>query len=278
MRNIEIYINSYTDRLISEIDSTSKHFTILLEGSKEIRVYPDEKNITVKLGSIELPNVLYNFNFITSTLWIVNDYGGLNESLESITINTDRVYTTPEDVIEELNSLITTHPILKDIEFNYIDNEKKITITNYSLNNIRIVSSFRFNDILNGRTYNDINDRLGFIQDMKNIIIKTGETLKGEGLIKMLRTNCFYLTCNNIAGSYNQNIIPNPRTNRKILARLSTSDFGTLSQLSYPAQIDFNIINESSIRTMSFSLLDDEFNLVDLGQFPITFSLILSIS
>lgn len=278
MRNIEIYINSYTDRLISEIDSTSKHFTILLEGSKEIRVYPDEKNITVKLGSIELPNVLYNFNFITSTLWIVNDYGGLNESLESITINTDRVYTTPEDVIEELNSLITTHPILKDIEFNYIDNEKKITITNYSLNNIRIVSSFRFNDILNGRTYNDINDRLGFIQDMKNIIIKTGETLKGEGLIKMLRTNCFYLTCNNIAGSYNQNIIPNPRTNRKILARLSTSDFGTLSQLSYPAQIDFNIINDTSIRTMSFSLLDDEFNLVDLGQFPITFSLILSIS
>ena len=277
MRTIEIYINSYLDRLVDELESSSKRFTALFD--KEIRVFPDEKNITLKLGSIELPNILYNFSFVSSRLWIVDNVSDPEAAtLEFIEINTERVYVNPEELIDELNSLIIAHPTLSNIEFNYIDNEKKITITNNAGHDIRLVSSFRYQDTNNGVTFNDMNDRIGFTQDLRNTIISHNQTLKAQGLVKMLRTNCFYLTCDNISSSFNQNIIPNPKINPRILARLSTSDFGTLSQLSFASQVDFNITNEGSIRSMTFSLLDDEFREVDLDQFPITFSLILTIS
>lgn len=282
MRTIELYINSNIDRLVQENASTSTSFTTLLTGSKRIEVLPNETKLQIKLSGVEIPNVIYNFPAIESRFYvIVYDSNDDPESIEFLQIDPNRVYATPLDLINFLNTELTGHPnaVMNDLVLSFSDLTKKVSITNNSARKVRLISSFRYpNENAEGlgisSVINDAMDRLGFSDDYTNTIILPTETLTGNGTIRMLYTNVYYLALNELSTSYNQSIIPDPRIlSKRILARITTGNFGTLSQLQFASNVDMNVEGQRLLDKLSFELLDQEFRPINLVNHPITFSL-----
>lgn len=105
MRTIELYINSNIDRLVQENASTSKSFTTLLNGSKRIQILPSERKASFKLSGVEVPNVSYNFPELESRFYvIVYDASNNPETIEFVQLDPNRVYATPLDLINFLNT------------------------------------------------------------------------------------------------------------------------------------------------------------------------------
>jgi hypothetical protein len=282
-RELEIYINSEIDRVVSENASTTLNFTAILSGSKIIKIYPNERRCKIKLNQVEVPNTLYNFPPNQNRLNIVvYDASGNPDSLEFVELDPDRVYNTPADVINYLNAEFLAHPnsVMNDLELSFSDLTKKVSIENNSTVNVRVVSSFRYaGDTADGlgTTFNTVVDRLGFSDNYTNTVIAPTATLTGNGTIRMLFTHAYYIVLNELASSYDQTIIPTPNINRKILGRLTCGNYGTLSQLSYVSEVMMNIPSGIEINRLSFSLLDDEFVPVDLVNQKITMSMKLLI-
>lgn len=286
MRTIELYINSNIDRLVQENASTSKSFTTLLNGSKRIQILPSERKASFKLSGVEVPNVSYNFPEIESRFYvIVYDASNNPETIEFVQLDPNRVYATPLDLINFLNTELTTHPnaVCQDLVLSYSDLTKKVSITNNSARRVRLISSYRYpNENAEGlgisSVINDMMDRLGFADDYTNTIILPTESLTGNGTIRMLFTNCYYLALKELSTSYEQSIIPDPTIlSKRILARITTGNFGTLSQLQFASNVSMSVDGNQIIDRLSFELLDQEFRPVDLVNHPITFSLEVSL-
>lgn len=282
-REVEIYVNSEIDRVLRENASTTLDFTALLSGSKIIKIFPNERRCRIKLNQIEIPNTLYNFPNSQNRLNIVVfDASDNPSSLEFVELDPNRVYNTPLDIINFLNTELLAHAnaVMNDLVLSFSDLTKKVTLTNNSAVIVRLVSSFRYpNELADGLgvAFNTIVDRLGFSADYTNVQIPASNALTGNGTIRLLLTNCYYLILNELASSYEQTIIPLPDVNRKILARITTGNFGTLSQLAYVSETLMNIPSGIEINRLSFSLLDDEFQPLDLVNQKITFSLKMTI-
>jgi hypothetical protein len=283
MREIEIFVNSETDRVISQNASTSKEFTALLNNNKEIQIYPNERRCNIKLNQVEIPNVLYNFPFSQNRLNIILYDASLNAtSMEFVELDPNRVYNTPTDVINYMNNELTAHSnsIMNDLVLSFSDLTKKVTLTNNSSNHVRIVSSFRYREEDGdgvGTGFNTIVDRIGMCELYKGTTIAPSASLTGNGTIRMLYTQCYYLTLKNLASSYEQSIVPSAFSSDRILGRITAQNYGTLSQLSFASQVSFNIPANTTISYLTFALLDQELQIVDLKNHPITFSVILTI-
>lgn len=282
-REIEIYINSEIDRVVSENNSTTLNFTAILSGSKIIKIYPNERRCKIKVNQVEIPNTLYNFPASQNRLNIVVFNGANPDSLEFVELDANRVYNTPQDVVNYLNTELLAHPngVMNDLVLSFDDLTKKVTLTNNSsTESVRLVSSFRYSqdnaDGL-GTTFNTIVDRLGFSDNYTNTIIAPTQALTGNGTIRMLFTHAYYIVLNEIASPYDQTIIPTPNINRKILARVTCGNYGTLSQLSYVSETMMNIPSGIEINRLSFSLLDDELQPIDLVNQKVTMSLKMTI-
>jgi len=279
MRELEIFINSEIDRLIQENASTSLQFTALLRGNKIIQIYPNERRCKIKVNQIEIPNTLYNFPQSQNRLSILIFTGTTTtpSSVEFVELDSNRVYNTPQDVITFLNTELLAHSnsVMNDLVLSYSDLTKKVTLANNSNQNVRVISSFRYADDADGLgiPFNTIVDRLGFSDDYRGVIIAPSQQLTGNGFVRMLFTQCYYLILNELANSYDQTIVPSPFVNERILARCTIGNYGTLSQLSYVSETAFNIPPNTEISSLSFSLVDDEFQPLDLINHKITFSL-----
>ena len=233
MRTIEVYINSYIDRLISENASATSNFTVLFsDTSKQLRFLGGEKNCRVKLFSMEVPNSSYNFTPLESRLWFVYDTTG-SANIVNIQIDTERVYSQPSDVVTELNAKFTANASLNGVVASYDNNTKKITLTNGTAVNIRLISGFRYGITESILTFEDMNDRLGFSQDLTTTIIAPAGTLVASDGIKMFRTSKYYLVLNESGGYYKQSIIPSSNKNYRIIGIVARWAYGTLSSTSY---------------------------------------------
>ncbi len=105
-RIVEMYVNSYLDRIVEENGSTSTQFTVPLEEkSKQIQLMPNERSLKLKVFSAEIPNVLYNFKPTEDRLWFAYD-----NSIASIEIDTERIYASPTALMDE--SIHYSHRVL----------------------------------------------------------------------------------------------------------------------------------------------------------------------
>lgn len=275
-RNIEIFVNSFLDRVVDENASTSKSFTVLIPQGSEIQLLPTEsnRNIKVKVFNLMIPNVLYNFPEKSSRVWFENL---VSSDVSGIQIDTQRVYATPNDLMNELNIKATLEGV--DVSFSYNDTSKKVKITNNGSDNLRLISSFRYALQENILTFQDMNDRLGFSQNLIGGagLISSGGFIEGDGFINMNRTVSYYLALDEQSNYYSQSIVPSSPNSRRIIAQVPTGSYGTLSTFSYVSSEWYGIPKGHRVSSLRFILLDDEFEPIDLKNFPINMTLQIKI-
>lgn len=257
------FINSYLDRTPS--DYTHSWTTYF---SEPVRV-SGKKRMKLQLQNIELPNTAYTFPEASSILW-VNIWDGVSAwILKSYSVATDRNFNTPSDFVTYINTLTVADSLV----FSYDANTCRMTLTNNNANKIRVVGSYRYQDSIS-TTYNNIIDRLGFTQDLTSAEVASSGTLEGETILRLLRTNRYYITCSNLGNYSKQSRVPSPYVNPYIIACVASSNFGRISQLEYGNAVFF-YTNELELKSLKFEILDDEFQSVQLNECPVTFSLLI---
>lgn len=265
MRTVEVYCNSYIDRLVAQNNSATREFTVLFtDVGSQLRFLGGETKCRVKLFSLEVPNTAYNFPESESRLWFVYDTAGA-ATITSITIDTERVYATPAELVSEINAKITANVSLNGVVIAYDNTTKKMTLTNGTAVSIRLISGFRYGITETILTFNDMNDRLGFSQELTNTIIAPAGTLTGADGIKLYRTNKYYLVLQESGGYFRQSIIPSSNKSFRIIGSVPSGSYGTLSSTSYISPFGYEISAMGGISQLSFQLLDDNFQEIDLG-------------
>jgi hypothetical protein len=258
-----IFVNSYLDRMVGD---TTESFTTYF--NKTIRT--SSKKIRMNVQSIEIANLCYSFGTYESLVWLVLDYGGAN-TLKSYQVPITQNITTGTALATALQTLTTAD----GITWAYSTDTAKLTFTNSTGATIKMVSSYRYSE--NANIYNDCHDKIGYTQNMTSVTVADGATLTADSPVRMLRTNCYYLTANVLGGTEDQTNVPTPYyTKDPIIARVSASNFGTLSQFEYLPQIQFETPFKE-ISSIKFQLLDDQLRPITVGEAPITFSLSITI-
>jgi hypothetical protein len=259
------YINSYTDRKPS--DYTHQWTTFF---NDPVRI-SGRKRMKIQLQDVEVPNTAYTFPDSSSILW-VNVWDGISAwVLYHYIIETDRFFQAGADVVASLNALCAAESLV----FSYSPTTCRLTLTNNNAQKIRIVGSYRYSDSLT-TTYNNIIDRLGYTQDLTVAEVNSGGTIEGECILNLLRTNRYYITCSNIGGFNKQSRVPTPYANPYILASVPSSNFGRMSQLSYGSTV-FLTCNQTELKSMDFTILDDELNVCPLNECKVTFTLLIEV-
>lgn len=278
MRTVELYINSYIDRLVAQNESATREFTVVFpDTGSQLRFMNGETKCRVKLFSLEVPNSAYNFAPIESRLWFVYDVGG-TDTIVSITIDTERIYATPAELVSEINSkftaLTTTLGSGSGVSIAFDNTTKKMTLTNGTAASIRLISGFRYAISESILTFNDMNDRLGFSQELTNTVIAATGTLVGADALKLYRTNKFYLNLQESGGYFRQSIIPSQNRPLRLIGSVPSAPYGTLSSTSYISPFGYELPAMGGITSLTFQLLDDNFVPIDLGaNIGITMSL-----
>lgn len=281
-RIVEMYVNSYLDRITEENESTSLQFTVPLdEKSKQVQLMPNERSMKLKVFSAEIPNVIYNFKPTEDRLWFTYTDGTVK--IASIEIDTERVYASPTALMDEINSLFPASAVdadtgntttdLSGMSIAYDDTTKKCTLTNGTSFTMRLISSFRYANDESILTFNDMNDRLGFSQNLTSTTIAPAGTLEGSGFIRMNRTNRYHIVLLQQQGYFTQAITPLSAKNHRVVASLSVGAYGTLSTFNYVSAFGFELPTSQPLTELAFSVLDDEFQPIDFINHPITMSL-----
>jgi hypothetical protein len=259
MTDFVIHINSNTDRTTVDTDTAS--WTTFLY--KAIQCAHGNK-LKMAVESVELPNTVYSFSPYENTIWWIHDYGGTNV-LRSVTIATDRTYDST-NFATYLNSLMSASSYL--LTFAYDNNTGRLTLTNNQAVPIRLIGSYRYGET----AANNAADKLGFTQSLLTTSIAAAGTLNATGVLRLLRTNCYYLTCDSIGSRVSQGQVPTPYEQPRIIAKIQASNFGTLSQIRNGSSLYYDV-SEKDIKSLAFSVLDDQLYPVSFNGCPITFTL-----
>lgn len=269
MTEILLHINSGIDRRPQ--DSPDNWVTYL---ANPIDVGTNSK-VRILVDQIDFPNSAYTFPESSDTFYYIFNYNPNSTDpsyniLRSFELDTQRNYNTGNDLISALNTGIGAKGY--NLAFSHNVNSSTLSIKNNESVPIRVIGSYRFSDRLD-IAYNSIIDRLGFIQDLRTLSVAPGDSITGEGVLRLFRTNCYYLCCDITSSKIKQSQVPSPNYQPNIIGRISSSNFGNLSQLAIASSVWFNVSSMSSINRIAFSVLDDEFQPVNLNGQPIVFSL-----
>lgn len=272
-----IFVNSNTDR--QPTDSTNK-FSVYFNNPIEL---PNQSKIGLK--SIQLPYTCTQFKESNSILWVARrpQFSQNIEIATAIHIDYTKFYDTINDVVTELNAQTTLLSL--PLTFSIINN--KIALKNNSEHTkFRVVSSQIFEPTFKGSVFsngidynphdkafplfNQANEKLGFIGDLRNTSIPIGTTYISAGLPRIIRTNCFYLETNII--DY-ENTLGNPYKQPNIMAKVPTlNNFGSLICMNWEDP-NYYKISDNSIDFISFNVLDEDLEEVDLNGAPVTLTL-----
>ena len=266
IKNSILYINSNLDRKPSENLNSSSWSTVL---SHPIKTYSGK--IKMKLEQIEFANIFYSFGPRAYIFWYYNLF---TEQYVPVPIPTDRFFVDGEQIVSVMNQICIAANFA--VRFSYNAANAKLTVQNVSNDTIRIVSSYRYEP---DNVYDDAMDKIGFTQNMVNnlnAVLDTNDTLQAESPLRLIRTNVVYLQCNVIASqNIPTTIIPSPFvTAPDILARITSGNFGQLSQLQYSSQVEFDVGN-NMISELKWSLLDENYDPINTNGHPITFSVLI---
>jgi hypothetical protein len=185
-----------------------------------------------------------------------------------IPISIERVYNNGDDFVSYFNAQASI--IGANILLSYSQNSHKLILTNNNNVPIRLVSSYRFSDSLTGPS--DSMDKLGFTDNYIGSSIASNTSYTAPSILKLLRSNCYFLTANIVGASVRQSIVPSPFFTPQIIARITANTFGTLSQLQYASTMSF-YVPDNIITSIKFQILDDQLYPIDLNNLPITFAL-----
>ena len=270
MTELLLHVNSAMDRRVQDT-STSTWTTYLSQTIKT----SSNSTIQLMIDNIDFPNSLYTFPEYASTLWWIHDYGGANE-IRSITLDINRVYDTGADVATALDAAMLSAGY--SLYFTFSSLTYKLTVQNKEDVPIRLIGSYRYSDSTNV-AFNNICDRLGFTQDMTNTPIANMAILSGAGVVRTLRSSCYYITADILSNKISQSQFPNPYNQPSVLGRVSASNFGSLSQLQIASSVFFKCSGTTVLDKIVFSVLDDELiPITDLLGMPVCFSLRILIS
>lgn len=263
-----IFINSYLDRTQNDNNQTDRWTTYL---SKPLKADNPKAKFLTKVDYIEIPNTSYNISSYESVFHYENITAG---TFHSIPLDTNRIYNDGSELATALNTAFTSNTAPLSIQYNA--QTAKMTITNTSVSDtIRIVGSFRWSDNID-KAYRNIIDRLGLVQNfLVQPPLSPGQFTTGEGIIRLNRSNCYYLVCDEIS---NSNVIPSPfyQNSTRIIARIPAGSFGSISQFSLINDNSY-VIEKPEITEFNFQLLDDAFQPVDINDVPITMLLEIQI-
>ena len=271
-KEITLYVNSLIDRNVED-DLNNSSFTIFLD----VPIKTNKGNISMRIESIELPNTFYSFPQESSLFWILTNIG-TTHNLINIPLQTDAIYENGDELITYLNNYCSFNSI--PLVFSYNKFRGKITITNNYSNPIRIVSSYRYIgiDTYSSNINNDCQDRLGFnLNYSSGFNINSSGSLEASGILRLLRTNCAYLSCDISDGSNQRSsLVPSNKNGSNIVCKIPCGNFGTVSQVQIVSEVEL-LCSEKMINKLNFSLLDDELNPLSLNGSPLTFSVIFKI-
>lgn len=263
-----IHINSELDR--TPTDLTTSSWTSYL--SSPVLVGSSQSEVKISLESVEIPNVLYNFPIESSRFYWIVEVGGV-ETLNGFQIATDRNFSSGD----QFATYMTNNLALHDLRFVFDSNTNRLTIFNDGSNPVKIVESFRYNIIPN--TFNMAIDKLGFTQAIPSFMAP-GQSLTGQTVLKLLRTNCYYIACENASASYKQSLAPAPyraSAASQIIGRVSAENFGSLSKLSYPPASNLRLPSEN-VNFLKFSIFDDNLYPIEDLYVAITLTVKITVS
>lgn len=268
---IVMHVNSMVDREARDLMIDTAEWDSYLINPIKIN---HNQHMKVSIESIEIPNTAYTFPLYESTLWWIKDVGGA-DTLKSLDLPIDRNFATSTDLVTYINAQMVANSDL--LTFSYDSSTNKLTVTNGEAVPIRLVGSYRFDDTVGGLVSNNIIDRLGFVSNLIGTTILAAGTLVATGILRLLRTNVYYLATDILGGKIKQSNVPNPLDNQfDICARVSSGNYGTISQLRFGSTISYNVLN-TIIHKMHFVLLDDQLEHIALNGSPITFSMKFSV-
>lgn len=257
-----LHLNTQIDRRTADLDTTdvTAFFTKTILTSR---------NIKLQVTNIELPNLAYTFPYHSCMLWYVLDPAGA-DTLKSVTIRTDRNYNNATDLVTDLNALVVADGLV----FSYDDDTCRLTLTNNNADTIKLVSSYRYSETAYASS-NDCMDKLGFDQTMIGVNIASGGTLEAETCLKLLRSNCYYLTCNQI-GSFTQQSTCVGFNKPNILCQITSCNFGFLSQMTFTNEMIIDC-PENNLDKLELKLLDDMLYPITINNGSITMTIKITI-
>ena len=268
MTDIILYINSGIDRNSKAGDTTSKWTTTfptaITSGLSQ--------RASAKVEYIDFPNSMYTFPWHSYKFWFIRN-AGTTDNLTSIDIDNTKNWANGSDLVVHLNALMTAAGYT--ITFSYNTDTSKISITNSLANPIKLVSSYRFIDgtALYAQISYECTDRLGFTDNYTNVNIANGGTYTAPSILRLLRSHCYYLCCDELAkSSVKQSHVPDAEFTPSIITRISASNFGSLSQLEYSTNYELTT-DQGKVKNLSFYVLDDELYDIRNNGVPITFAL-----
>jgi hypothetical protein len=270
----------------------STNFTLFLPS-------PIKNVFSVRLSSIQLPNVLYcisqrNRN---NTFYIEEE----NTAIACVIVIPDGNYT-PEQFCSTLQSLITTHLQSEDRFSVSIDPYTlKLTIAN-TTNVFRLHFAKEFNPYNNSTQHYEIHEeykknscptieitemykRLGWIMGFREIEYKNKQSYTTEGIYNGISTNYLYFTMNDYNHSQSQNILgmfSQSMIIDNILAMIpinqSPTSLNTSFTICFNSGDDFiekkrEYFGPVNIQKVKFQLLNQYGEVIDLNCMDFSFSL-----
>lgn len=271
-----VHINSGFDRRPN--DKTNSWVTYFSQ--------PLEVGIESKIGvkMCEIPYTCSQFKDSNNSFFVEEAY--VNEDDETVRnvyivmIDDSKFFENGDQVIEELNRISTA----SSYPFSFTINQNKITLFNTGTHKIRIVSNNDYETEIKdakffingtetdtgGKLFNQMMYKLGFYQDYREKYLVPGTSQTAEGILKLVRTNCFYLTADIV--DLDQ-LTPSKFKQPNIIAKVPlTGNFGSLQRYQVEVPL-MQRCNDNSIDRIRFSVLDDDLEEVDLNNCPVTVTL-----
>jgi hypothetical protein len=293
---LNIHVNSSMDRRTT--DTTTHDWTTFL--NKPLSLSGSQK-MTLSVENIEMPNSAYTFPPGESTLWYLDHFtdnpasydGGVTWNIvKYINLAIDQVYDAAS-LVAALNAGMVANSDSAVI-FSYNTVKGKLSVVNTdATKDYFLAQSYRFGNtagyaqVLGVRVAgpviaaaNNIIDRLGFGQEDLRLYRASGFTytpVVAAGLVRLNRTNCYFLTCESISSKIKQSQNPSPYVTANIIGKMPAGQFGTISVIRNPTEsFDFEV-QDRVIESFKFGILDDQLNTIDLNHCIVTFTLKITI-
>ena len=267
-----LHINSQIDRATTDLNTAQ--FTSYL--ARPIRI-PKGTKATLRIESIEIPNTQKTFPPTANRLWYI--LRNTNEVL-SVNLGSEILYTPSLIALVITQAWAFTHGS-GTISMSWNATRARLEITNNSPTLIfEIVGSERYQTVPS-QVYNNCAERLGAIYDLSIVSkrLNPGGLLVFDGIPRLIPTNCYYLECDLLKPDGKQSCVPSPyQSESNILARVPAGNFGTISSVFNISNLEYNIVEDTEIKYLRFSIKSDEFDSIDLNGASCTFSIRVTIS
>lgn len=279
MSELIVHINSAIDR---QPGDTTHKFTTYFSS-------PLEVSLASKIGvkTAEIPYTCSQFKDSNNTFWVEQGYVDGSTGLTvidclGIQIDDANFFESIDDVVSALNAVATTASY--SVSFSVVNNRVRVTNT-HATKKLRVISGLSFETGTTGTIYlngaefvgqtqffNQMQDKLGFTEDYRGQYLYTNQYTQARGITRLIRSNCFYLTAD-IVNTHQ--LTPSPFKNPNIIAKIPfTGNFGSI-QSYFTDNPLMAKCNDTSIDEITFSVLDDDLEEVDLNGSPITFTLVI---